>query len=335
MEAQLSFRPRIACRRDADHPPCLLTTRAAELKVRATHGTSTLCESYTGDAVVKPFFDYDAHGEDPTNAREVFLETCAPPVLAVLSVGMDALAVATRSGWLPDGRFKTSIRIFVQGLRLRAAEMSDRLAHEAFSDPGWDKGIYPAPGRERLLAVGGGVKSEEGDARRLEPLGEPREYSQYLIQALTGQEDDVEVEPAQRAKRGRARADDREAPAHEGKDALLPLTEARMIRLAVEALRAAPHRCRGFRTHRVRGNSVQFVCDGDRKCVHGEFHKGNGCYVNFLPGGSLLYRCTSPRCVGYEDREVGQWAPDPNLKRVVLLRVPQDRSSSARSTQKS
>ena len=278
MEAQLSFRPRISCRRDTDHPPCLLTARAAELKVRAAQGTSTLCESYTCDAVVKPFFNYDGHGEDPTDAREVFLQTCAPPIRCALGVCMDALAVATRSGWLPDGRYKTSIRVFVQGLRLSAAEMNDLLAHGAFLDPGWDKGVYPAPGR--LLAVVGGMKSKEGDVRRLEPLREPREHSHYLIQALTGLERDVEVEPAQRAKHGRLqRADDREAPAHEGKDALLLLTEARMIP------------SRGFRAHRLRGNSVQFVYDGDRKCVHGEFHKGNSCFVNFPPGGSLLYHC--------------------------------------------
>ena len=57
MEAQLSFMPRISCQRDADHPPSLLTAQAAELMVRAARGASTLCKSYTGDALVKPFFD--------------------------------------------------------------------------------------------------------------------------------------------------------------------------------------------------------------------------------------------------------------------------------------
>ena len=266
MEFQLSFRPRITCRRDANHPPCLLTARAAELKVRAAEGRSTLCESYTGDTVVKPFFDYDDHGDVETDARRVFLEICAPPIQQVLGVDADGLAAATMSGWLPDGRYKTCIRVFVQGLILRATEMNDLLAHKAFSDPGWEKGIYPAPGRERLLAVVGGVKGKDDDLRRLRPLGGRREYREYLIQALTGEERRVEVEPAQRAKRARPDSpDDREAATFQGKEPLLPLTEARMVQLAQEALAAAPHRCRGSRPFRVSGNSAQFVCDGERK----------------------------------------------------------------------
>lgn len=77
------------------------------------------------------------------------------------------------------------------------------VAHEAFSDPGWDKSIYPAPGKERLLAVVGGVKGKADDTRQLKPLHPWREYAEYMIQALAGDRRDeqhVDVEPAQRAK---------------------------------------------------------------------------------------------------------------------------------------
>lgn len=104
MEAHLSFRPCIACRRDADHPPHLLMARASELKVQAAHGTSTLCESYMISTWVKPFFDFDGHGTEVTDDEQMFDEVCAPPIRAALGVRLEQLAVASRLGWLPDSR---------------------------------------------------------------------------------------------------------------------------------------------------------------------------------------------------------------------------------------
>ena len=118
-----------------------------------------LCESYTGDSLVKPFFDYDAHSQQETDDRQRFEQVCAPAIHQVLGVQRTQLAAATRSGWLADVRYKSSIRVFVQGLSLQAGQMNDMLADPAFSVPGWDKGIYPAPGKERLLAVFGGIRA--------------------------------------------------------------------------------------------------------------------------------------------------------------------------------
>ncbi|CAL5225341.1 g8144 [Coccomyxa viridis] len=59
-------------RRGPGNPPDLLTTETAQLKGEAAAGKSTLCESYTGDNLVKPFFDYDAHGEQETDDRQRF-----------------------------------------------------------------------------------------------------------------------------------------------------------------------------------------------------------------------------------------------------------------------
>ena len=282
--------------------------------MEAAQGKSTLCESYTGDSLVKPFFDYDAHSQQETDDRQRFEQVCAPAIQQVLGVQRTQLAAATRSGWLADGRYKTSIRIFVQGLSLQAHQMNDVLALPAFSDPGWDKGIYPAPGKERLLAVVGGIKGKDGDSRILQPLeGELiRPFSDFLIQSLHGDETALEPRAAQRAKRSRATRPDqdkREAPACMGKSRLLPLTEQGMIQLASDAMKAKY--LRGFRPHRVSGNSVQFVCDGVRSCPYAEMHKGNGCFCNFMPSGTIMYHCTSARCAQHDPMEIGEWEADP------------------------
>ena len=88
-----------------------------------------------------------------------------------------------------------------------AGASDDVLADPAFSDPGWDKAIYPTPGKKRLLAVFGGVKGKDGASRILRPLeGELiRPFGDFLIQSLRGNETAFEPRAtAQRAKRSRA-----------------------------------------------------------------------------------------------------------------------------------
>ena len=94
-----------------------------------------------------------------------------------------------------------------------------------------------------------------------------------------------------------------------GKSRLLPLTEQRMIQLAADAMQAK--RMKGFRSHRVSGKSVQFVCDGVRSCLPAETHRGNGCFCNFMPDGSIVYHCMSARCAQHEALEIGEWEADP------------------------
>ena len=96
MEAQLAFRPCIACKHGPGNPPDLLTADTAERKVEAAAGKSTLCESYTGDSRVKPFFDYDAHGEQETNDRQRFELVCAPAIQQVLDVQRPASGYPSR-----------------------------------------------------------------------------------------------------------------------------------------------------------------------------------------------------------------------------------------------
>ncbi|CAL5225348.1 g8151 [Coccomyxa viridis] len=191
--------------------------------------------------------------------------------------------------------------------------MNDLLADPAFSDPGWDKGIYPAPGKERLLAVVGGIKGNDGDSRVLQPLeGElSRPFSDFLIHSLQGDESAFEPRPAaRRAKRSRTAQpdqDEREVAACQGKDRLLPLTEQRMIQLAADAMKASI--LKGFRLHRVSGNSVQFVCDGVRSCAYAEMHRGNGCFRNFMLDG-IVYNCTSAQAQ-HKPMKIGEWEADP------------------------
>ena len=96
MEAQLAFRPCIACKHGPGNPPDLLTADTAERKVEAAAGKSTLCESYTGDSRVKPFFDYDAHGEQETDDRQRFELVCAPAIQQVLDVQRPASGYPSR-----------------------------------------------------------------------------------------------------------------------------------------------------------------------------------------------------------------------------------------------
>ena len=309
----LAFRPRIACRRDASHPPTLMDALTATHKVLSKLGSTTLCESYTGDTLVKPFFDYDSYADEAEDPARAFAEVCQQPLERVLGVGPEQLAVASRSDWVTGSagrRWKTSLRVFVQGLRLKAADMVHVLAKEEFSDPGWDKGIYPDPGKERLLAVVGGIKGGQ-DRRQLRPLpGRPlRPYANYLIQFLYGDEVEADVRLVHRPRRARTLPDAHEAPSMTGKNSLLPISEAGMLEAAVTAM--ASVRMTGCKPVGVRWNSVYFVNDGQRRCVHGTFHDHNNCYVNFRAGGVIVYHCCSGRCEAQEDVPIGKWVADP------------------------
>ena len=321
-EQLLAFRPRIACRRGADHPPTLMTAATATHKVLDKLGSTTLCESYTGDTLVKPFFDYDSYSDEAQDPASVFARVCQQPLEHALGVRPEQLAVASRSDWVIGNagrRWKTSLRVFVQGLRLKVSDLVHILAAEEFSDPGWDKGIYPEPGKERLLAVVGGIKGGQ-DRRQLRPLPgtAPRPYAHYLIQFLYDDEAEVDVQPVHRARRARGLPDEREAPSMTGKNNLLPISEAGMLQAAVAAMAAV--RMTGCRPTGVRWNSVYFVNDGQRRCVHGTFHDHNNCYLNFMNDGDIVYHCCSGRCDAEEDVPIGKWEADPTA--VVLDELP-------------
>ena len=95
----------------------------------------------------------------------------------------------------------------------------------------------------------------------------------------------------------------------------MPILETDMVAKTVAAMKSK--KMRGFSFQRIQGNSVRFVCDGERACMHCNVHRGNSCYVNFMPDSDMMYHCTSGHCEEYEDELIGQWEPDPKTIGVV------------------
>ena len=217
---QLGFRPRINCKRSDENPPILFTAERAADHIAGRYGCCTLLEALLPTNSVKPYFDFELHCPDEPDTKTIleqqvlqlqipaifvscrsdyrrgsfyrFLQVL-PSIMKSLEVEREDIRVASRHGWVKtrDGQ-RFFFRAFVLGKQLRVAEMNTVIGRPEFKVPGWDAGVYPLRG-ERMMWVVGGIKGKDGDKRVLEPVQAGHPYHEYLIQALNGNEEVMEV----------------------------------------------------------------------------------------------------------------------------------------------
>ena len=338
----LKFRPHIESRR-TELPPIPYTAKQAEAAIAARYGSTTLLEALKPDMLVKPYFDYEFYSEGPTNTAVLLEDDFIPAILQALSIGREQLAVAQRHGFVKGKGFKTSFRGFVQGRSVRVKDMAAILAKPQFADSRWDKGIYPTKG-ERIMGVVGGIKGKDGDVRVLRPVpGEPSlPYHHFLIQALDGAEEALEVPPgsaqAKRSKRGEDLHSEAAAAQHDTvKPRWLLISNAMMTELAEDYLRRCVRLLMALSTHRrpaaltcglicpfrrakmrvgyelapVEGNRIYMhnTKEVPRVCMHGEEHVANNAHIIFLPDHDIVYKCYSSECCHLQPISIGTWEP--------------------------
>ena len=313
---QLGFRPRINCKRSDDNPPIVFTAEKAANHVAGRYGKEccTLLEALLPTSKVKPsYFDFELYCTEEPDTRAILEQQVLPPILKSLEVEREDVRVASRHGWVKtkEGqRFKVSFRAFVQGKQLRVAEMNTVIGRPEFQVPGWDKGVYPLRG-ERMMGVVGGVKGKDGDKRVLEPVEAGHPYHEYLIQALDGNEEVMEVPLPKYAPRSIARSEIHSvdaAVAHSAdKPEWLTITDESMLELAADYLFAA--KMKNFRLGKITGNAVAVLNEPGslRYCMHAELHKSNKASVLFYKDHRVMYNCYSSKCIDKEACLLGTW----------------------------
>jgi hypothetical protein len=310
---QLSFRPKIKCVRNAETPPLLFTVQEITRRVAELYGSyrCTLLEALMPDTQVKPFFDFELYFQEEVDDAErlrILEQRVLPPIQQTLKVDREGIRLASRHGWVArkgSRDFKVSFRAYVPGLRIAVIDMNALISDEAFSGEGWDTGIYCKNG-EKMMGVVGGIKAVDGDVRVLRPLERGRPYHEYLIQALSGEERELQpaFSPAHTAMRQTALASvvRRDAKPFY----LLGLSDDDMVAQAREAL--ADNENRNFDMGAVRGSTVYVkTLPGQiRECMHGELHEENNASVLFMSNHSMVYHCYAKECKG-EYTEIGTW----------------------------
>lgn len=322
-----SFRPKIACKRNFENPPIEFTAEQAARHVAGRYGqpTCTLLEALLPTTRVKPYFDYELYLDKETDTEQIYQWKVLPPIMRSLHVEPEDVRMASRHGWIKtkDGRkFKVSFRAFVQGKWLHVAEMNTIINAGDFEDPGWDKGVYPTRG-ERIMAVVGGVKAKDGDFRVLEPMKEGYSYHEYLIQALDGNEEAMDVQPPKGALK-MPKKDVHSVDAALGhvaqKPSWLTLMDDSMLELASDYMYAAEMKF--FKLGKVARNTVAILNDpGERNlsriCVHKdensngvlrERHRSNNASVLFYKDRRVVYKCFSSECINKEPYLLGVWS---------------------------
>ncbi|BDA41857.1 hypothetical protein COCOBI_02-6520 [Coccomyxa sp. Obi] len=287
----------------------------------------TLLEALLPSSFVKPYFDFELSSSDlgpqvlltPLYCTEepdtwaVMEQQVLPPILKSLEVEREEVRVASRHGWVKtkEGqRFKVSFRAFVLGKQLRVAEMNTVIGRFEFQVPGWDKGVYPYRG-ERMMAVVGGVKGKDGDKRVREPVETGNPYHEYLIQALDGNEEVMEVPLPKYAPRSIARSEIHSVDAAVGhslaKPEWLTLTDESMLELASDYMELA--KMKEYCPGPVRGNTVSILNKPGvpRLCVHIEKHVSNNASVLFYKDQSVVYKCYAKECIDKDPYPLGTW----------------------------
>ena len=335
----LNFRPKIACKRDTANPPIQFTAEQAANHVasrceqpncmyyrhfcqpldeallwlcRYGQPNCTLLEALLSTTRVKPYFDFEMYLDEEPDTEEIYQLKVLPPIMRSLEVEPEDVRAASRHGWVKtkDGRkFKVSFRAFVLGKWLHVSEMNTIINTGEFDEPGWDKGVYSFRG-ERMMAVVGGVKGKGGDVRVLEPVKEGFSYHEYLIQALDGNEQAMDVQPpkgATKTPRREIHSVDAALGHVPRKPSWLTLMDESMLELASDYMVAAG--MKNFRLGMVSGNTVAILNEPGtlRWCMHKEAHKSNNASVLFYKNKKVMYLCYSSKCFDEEPKEIGTW----------------------------
>ncbi|CAL8468247.1 g7786 [Coccomyxa elongata] len=312
---QLSFRPKIVCKRNDENPPIEFTAEQAVRHVASRYGqpTCTLLEALLPTTCIKPYFDFELYSAEEPDTAAILEEQVLPPIQKSLKVDREQVRIASRHGWMKtkEGqRFKVSFRAFVQGKQLHVAEMNTVIGRAEFQGPGWDKGVYPLRG-ERMMGVVGGVKGKDGDRRVLEPVEPGHPYHEYLIQALDGNEEVMEVLRPKGASRSIARSDMHSVDAAVGHSADKPdwltITDESMRELASDYMFAA--KMKNFKLGKIIGNAIAVLNESEklRYCMHVETHRSNNASVLFFKDHRVVYKCYSSKCIDQEAKELGTW----------------------------
>ncbi|CAL8471907.1 g11449 [Coccomyxa elongata] len=312
---QLGFRPRINCKRNEENPPIQFTAEQAANHVAGRYGKEccTLLEALLPTTSVKPYFDFELYCMEEPDTRAILEQQVLPPIMKSLEVEREEVRVASRHGWVKtkDGqRFKVSFRAFVLGKQLRVVEMNTVIGRLEFQAPRWDKGVYPLRG-ERMMGVVGGVKGKDGDKRVLEPVETRHPYHEYLIQALDGNEEVMDVPLPKYAPRSIARTDMHSVDAAVGhsvaKPEWLTITDESMLELASDYIELA--RMKEYRLGPIRGNTVSILNKPGvpRLCVHLENHISNNASVLFYKDHSVVYKCYAKECIDKDPYPLGSW----------------------------
>lgn len=154
------------------------------------------CEYLEEDQVTLPYFDRDEYRtEQPTQqqlleAQQQFVTHVQDIFNTDVKFGSHSLVVATRHGYVPDGRFKISFRAVVHGYSIRMGSIP-ALIHSVAKVPDYfDTSPYHS---RQKLAVLGACKGS-GDTRVLQPVQADVERVQdFLVQLLQGEEQMLEV----------------------------------------------------------------------------------------------------------------------------------------------
>ena len=161
------------------------------------------------------------------------------------------------------------------------------------------------------MGVVGGVKGKDGDKRVLEPVEPGHPYHDYLIQALDGNEEVVEVLRPKYAPRSIAKSEMHSVDAAVGhsvdKPDWLTITDESMLELVSDYMFAA--NMKNFRLGKITGNAVAVLNEPGklRHCVHVEFHRNNNASGLFFKDHRVMYNCYSSKCFEKEAVELGTW----------------------------
>ena len=191
------------------------------------------------------------------------------------------VAIATRHGWKQQGgaqKYKLSFRVFVLRYKIKYMQMPV-LIREACPGTGFD--LSPYKGREQLLAVVGGCKGVVGnsasDLRVLTPLTHQDQPEAFLVQHLTGAEQELEMLPQTSEGSVSNRGTNAKSLGLDNIDSrILPAIES-----ALAAMDPSDTTSRFSKAAILENGTVSMYMRTvrERKCPHGNHHTSNNFYV--------------------------------------------------------